>query len=145
MLTLTRHPLDVSAALAAVAAAGAGGTALFVGTVRSSAADGPVIAIEYLAYNAMALAEWDRIVAEALRRWPDGRFAGQHRIGLVPLGEASIVVAVGMPHRAEAFEACQWVVDQAKARLPVWKKEQFEGGRSAWRENEAGLPQRSGR
>jgi molybdopterin synthase catalytic subunit len=137
MLGLTRDPIDVTRLLAAVAHPAAGGTALFLGTVRRGADDGPVTSIDYSAYEAMAQGEWSKILTEARGRWPAGRFAAEHRLGLVPVGEASIAVAVATPHRAEAFAACQWIVDEAKRRLPVWKKELFDDGHSAWREDAA--------
>ena len=90
----------------------------------------------YSAYEEMAAAEFERILDEALGQWPDARFAAQHRVGLVPVGEPSIAVAAAAPHRAEAFAACQYVVDESKKRLPVWKKEMFDDGTVRWREGE---------
>jgi molybdopterin synthase catalytic subunit len=139
MDTITRSPIQPERLLSAVSSTGTGGTALFLGTVRSGPGDGPVASIEYSAYEAMVEAEWTRILAEAMTRWPAGRFAAQHRVGTVAVGEASMAVAVATAHRAEAFAACQWIVDEAKARLPIWKKEQFSDGRMAWREDPAGV------
>ena len=138
MQSITRAPIVPDELLAAVGSPEAGATALFVGTVRRGPEDGPVDGIDYSAYESMVEAEWNRILAEALTRWPVGRFAAQHRVGRLAVGEASIGVAVSMPHRAEAFAACQWIVDTAKARLPVWKKERFADGRAAWREDSSG-------
>jgi molybdopterin synthase catalytic subunit len=138
MEPVTRSAISAADLVAAVASSSAGGTAVFLGTVRQGPEDGPIASIEYSAYEAMVKAEWARIVAEAQVRWPGGRFAVQHRVGLVPLGEASIGVAAAMPHRAEAFAACQWIVDEAKSRLPVWKKERFVDGHYAWREEPVG-------
>jgi molybdopterin synthase catalytic subunit len=83
----------------------------------------------------MVEAEFDRIVGEARTRWPDTRIAAVHRIGRVPAGEPSIAVVASAPHRAEAFETCRHVIEEAKTRLPVWKKEIFEDGAKAWRDN----------
>lgn len=114
-----------------------GGTAIFIGTVRAGPDDGPVKAIEYSAYEAMAEVELRRIVSEAERSWPGGRVAARHRVGSIPLGEASIAVVVSAPHRAEAFDACRWVVEQVKVRVPIWKQEIFDDGTRRWRENRA--------
>jgi molybdopterin synthase catalytic subunit len=117
-----------------VAANSLGGTAVFVGTVRRGREDGPVAGIEYSAYEEMLDAEFGRIVEEAADRWPEGRFAVQHRLGRVPAGEASIAVVAAAPHRAEAMEACRYIIEEGKKRLPVWKKEIFDDGATAWRE-----------
>ncbi|MFQ6047091.1 MAG: molybdenum cofactor biosynthesis protein MoaE [Gemmatimonadales bacterium] len=135
--SLTRDPIDTDSLLAAVAGEGMGATVLFVGSVRRSAEDGPVTAIEYSTYEEMAREEVERIIAEAAGRWPDARCVMQHRVGTVPTGEPSIAVVAGAPHRAEAFEACRFLIEQAKLRLPVWKREEFEGGGARWREHDA--------
>ena len=107
---------------------------MFLGTVRRSEEDGPVEVIEYSAYEEMAEAEFGRIVAEAEGRWPAAGFAVRHRLGEVRTGEGSIAVVAAAPHRAEAFEAGGWVVEEAKRRLPVWKRVRFEDGTSQWGE-----------
>jgi molybdopterin synthase catalytic subunit len=125
--------LDLSALLESIADTGLGGTAVFLGSVRSSEADGPVVAIDYSAYDEMASGESDRILAEAHVLWPGTRVALQHRLGSIPVGEYSIAVAAASAHRNEAFEACRWVVEQVKQRVPIWKKEQFQDGTTTWR------------
>lgn len=134
---VTRDAIAITDLTTRVCGVERGGVVLFLGTVRRSPEDGPVRAIEYSAYEAMAEAEFGRIVAEAQARWPGARFAAQHRIGVVPLGEPSIAVAAAAPHRAEAFAACRFVIEEAKARLPVWKREQFDDGGVRWKENAA--------
>ena len=129
---LTDLPLDAAALLAAVGDTGAGGTVLFLGTVRRSADDGDVVGIEYQAYDAMAEAEFDRIVAEALKRWPAARVALRHRTGYVAAGEPSIAIAVACPHRAEAYDASRYVIEETKRRVPVWKKERLSAGVERW-------------
>jgi molybdopterin synthase catalytic subunit len=129
MVNLTRHPLDVAELLAEVQSPARGGTCVFVGTVRD---DGDVTGIEYSAYEAMALEEIARIVSDAQAQWPDARVTLQHRLGLIPIGEASIAIAAGAPHRAEAFAACRFVIEEVKKRLPVWKKELRADGSAAW-------------
>ena len=131
---LTRDPIDVGCLLEVVTDDGRGGTVVFLGSVRRGAEDGPVAAIDYDAYEEMASAEFERIVTAALQRWPEAGFAAQHRLGEVPPGEPSIAVVAAAGHRAEAFEACRWVIDEAKRRLPIWKKERFDDGSEHWRE-----------
>lgn len=135
MAFLTTDPIDVAAMVQSVAGPDCGGTAIFIGTVRAGPDDGPVIAIEYSAYDAMAEAEFGRIVSEAQTSWPGARLAAQHRVGSIPLGEASVAIVAAAPHRAEAFDACRKVIEQVKVRVPVWKKEIFEDGTMQWREN----------
>lgn len=118
---LTRDQITVETLLAEVAGPERGGTCVFVGTVR---ADDGVTAIDYSAYDVMAEAELDRMIAEARDRWPHARVAVRHRLGVIRVGEASIAIACAAPHRAEAFEACRYVIEEVKRRLPVWKKEQ---------------------
>lgn len=131
---LTQRPIEPATLLATVSDGALGGAALFLGTVRRSPEDGPVVAIEYTAYEAMAVAECDRILAEARERWPGGRLAMCHRLGRVSAGEASIAIAAAMPHRAEAFAACRYVIEEAKRRLPIWKREILEDGTGRWPE-----------
>lgn len=135
MTHLTREPIDAAALLAAVGDPGLGGTVLFVGSVRRGEDDGPVTAIEYSAYEAMAETEIDRILADAVARWPGVRLGVRHRLGMVGTGEASVAVAAAMPHRAEAFEAARHVIEEIKRRLPVWKREEFDDGKRRWRSN----------
>ena len=129
---LTDQPLDMSALLAEVASPARGATALFVGTVRRSAEDGDIEGIEYSAYPEMAEAELGRIADEVRGRWPDARLALQHRTGYVPVGEASVAIAVACPHRAEAYEASRYVIEETKRRVPLWKKERLGSGEARW-------------
>lgn len=128
----TREPISPAALLAEVAAPECGATCLFFGTVRDGPEDGGVTAIEYSAYEAMASAELDRILAEARRQWPATRIALRHRLGLVPTEEASIGIAAAAPHRADAFAACRYVIEELKRRVPIWKRERYDDGTEAW-------------
>lgn len=130
MTHLTRAPLDAQALLAQVAAPTRGGTTLFLGTVRDEA--GTVTGIDYSAYEAMADAEFGRILADARDRWPEAEVAVRHRLGLVPVGEASIAIAAAAPHRADAFAACRFVIEEVKRRLPIWKRERHADGSAVW-------------
>ena len=96
-----------------------------------------MLRIEYSAYEAMLEAEFARIVGEAADQWPEVRVAARHRLGSVATGEASIAVAAGAPHRADAFAACRYVIEEAKVRLPIWKREIREDGTANWRDNGA--------
>ncbi len=120
---LTDRPLDPAALVAEVANDDCGATVLFLGTVRRSPEDGAVVAIEYSAYDAMAEAEFGRILTEVTERWPAARVALRHRLGRVPVGEASIAIVVAAPHRAQAYEASRYLIEETKRRVPVWKKE----------------------
>jgi len=129
---LTHDSLDVGALLSEVAAEGCGATTVFLGTVRRSADDGDVVGIEYSGYNAMAEAELDGVLADARARWPGVRIAMRHRLGYVATGEVSVAIAVAAPHRSAAFDACRFVIDQTKERVPVWKKERLAAGSERW-------------
>ncbi len=136
MSHLVRGRIDVAAMLRDVAAHSRGGTVVFTGTVRSGEEDGPVVAIEYSAYEEMADAEFDRILAEAQSKWPESGVTVSHRVGLVKVGEESVAVVAAAPHRTEAFAVCRYVIDETKKRVPIWKKELLENGTERWREND---------
>lgn len=94
------------------------------GMVRNQTAGQAVVALEYQAYEPMALQVFGQIAGEIRQRWPGvGRVVIHHRIGKLSVGELSVLVAVGCPHRSEAFSACQFAIDNLKHRAPIWKKE----------------------
>ena len=132
MSHLTKSPISLDTLLAQVSAPERGGACVFVGTVRNAPEDGGVTAIEYAAYEEMADLELERIVHEARGRWPGAGVAVVHRLGRIPLGEASVAIAVATPHRADAFAACRFVIEEIKQRLPVWKKEYRCDGSTTW-------------
>jgi len=129
MNTLTRARICVEALLGQVQSAERGGTCVFLGTVRN---DGDVTGIEYSAYDEMAQEEIVRMLEEAQARWPATKIIVQHRLGLVPVGEASIAIVAAAPHRDEAFTACRYVIEAVKKRLPIWKKELHADGTATW-------------
>jgi MoaE-MoaD fusion protein len=133
--------LSLDEALEAVAAPGAGGTVAFLGTVRDQSDEmDSVERLEYSAYREMAEKVLREVAEEAARRWPLGGVAVFHAIGALTVGDPTVVVACSSGHRGEAFEACRFVIDEVKARTPIWKKEVgptgerwvgLEGGASA--------------
>jgi len=128
MFALTTRPIDPTALLAEVSDARAGAAVVFVGTTRRENAGRQVRRLEYEAFERMAIREMRQLGAEARRRWPLRKVAMVHRTGIVPVREASVAIAVCSAHRAEAFEACRWLIDRLKEIVPIWKKEHFRGG-----------------
>jgi molybdopterin synthase catalytic subunit len=125
---VTAEPLDAAAVAAAVAAPGCGALATFVGLVRDHNAGRRVLWLEYEAYAPLAEKTFERIASEASARWPSARIAIHHRTGRLAIGDASVVIAAGSPHRADAFAACRYAIERVKQIAPIWKHEHFEGG-----------------
>jgi molybdopterin synthase catalytic subunit len=132
---IVEREIDSAALIADVAATANGATVVFIGTVRDMNDGRGVTALDYKAYTSMAERELSAIIAEAETRWPDSRLACEHRVGALTLGEASVVIAAAHPHRGEAFDACRYVIEELKKRLPVWKREHYADGDLAWVEN----------
>jgi molybdopterin synthase catalytic subunit len=126
------RPLDPARALAEVGDPGAGAVAVFLGTVRDhSEGREAVTHLDYEAFEGRVVGAIEEIVAEARSQWPILRGVVEHRVGRVELGEPAVVVAVSTAHRHDAFEAARYLIDQLKARAPLWKKEHWAGG-AAW-------------
>ncbi len=138
-IELTDGVIDPRRIEAAVERPEAGAICTFQGVVRDHNLGRRVTYLEYEAYPEMALAAMRAIAGEVAERWSEARCAMAHRTGRLEIGEASVVIAVSSPHRAEAFEACRWAIDRLKERVPIWKKEVFEGG-EAWVEGVAAAP-----
>lgn len=128
MFEIVNHRIDVERLLAAVGRPQAGAIVTFVGTTRNHNAGRPVVRLEYEAYPEMALREMHRIGEQVLERFGATAVAMAHRIGVVEIGEASVVIAVSAAHRSAAFEACRFAIDRLKEIVPIWKKEHYEGG-----------------
>ena len=129
MFEITEKPIDLARARGArLAIRRRARSTTFLGTTRATNRGRAVLRLEYEAYPEMAVAEFEKIAAEAARRWELVRVAIVHRVGVVPLGEASVGIAVSAPHRREAIEACHYCIDALKLVAPIWKKEHFEGG-----------------
>src|SRR4051812_25701992 len=118
LVSITDQSLKTAVILSHVLDPAAGGIAIFLGTTRaeSEPSGKSLIALDYEAYVEMALAQMNEIVRAARQRWPVTRIAMVHRIGRVPLAEPSVAIAVSTPHRAEAFEACRWLIDTLKEK-----------------------------
>lgn len=132
---ITESPLRLEALVAEVVDPRAGAVATFTGTARNSFQGKAVRRLEYEAYRPMAERALESVGMEIARRWPTVTgVAIAHRLGPVEIGEASVIVAVSAPHRADALAACAFGIDLLKRELPVWKKEFLEDG-TVWREN----------
>ncbi len=125
---LVEGPIEISELLGAVAGDDSGATVTFLGTTRNNNRGRRVVKLEYEAYSDMVVSEFEKIGAEAGQRWGCTAVAVVHRFGEVPVGEASVAIAVSTAHRAEALDACRFLIDRLKAVAPIWKKEYFEGG-----------------
>jgi molybdopterin synthase catalytic subunit len=133
--TLTRvtlEALSVDEALAFVADPAAGGTCVFVGTVRDHSAAGDVTGLRYEAWDEMADRRLEDLAAELTAGWDLRKVAILHRTGDLSVGEASVVIAVSAPHRPEAFEACRHAIERLKEDVPIWKKEELTSGEAHW-------------
>jgi molybdopterin synthase catalytic subunit len=139
LAAITTRPLDLQSLIAAVSADGDGACASFSGIVMNSNLGRRVLVLEYEAYEALAVKALERIVAESRDAWPDTRLALHHRIGRLEIGEASIVIAAGSPHRAHAFAACRYAIERVKQIVPIWKREHFDGG-EVWLEGATADP-----
>jgi molybdopterin synthase catalytic subunit len=135
---IVQRPIDSCALLAEVAENHNGASVLFVGTVRDVNEGSPVSGLDYSAYTGMAEKELADITTEAADRWKSQDIVVEHRVGTLELGEASVVIAVAHPHRAEAYEASRFIIEELKKRLPIWKREHYVDGRSEWVEAATG-------
>jgi molybdopterin synthase catalytic subunit len=129
---IVRDRLDPAAALADVASTANGAAVLFVGTVRETNEGRTVSGIEYAAYESMAARELAAIATEACSRFITDDVVVEHRIGRLDLGEASVVIAVAHPHRAQAYEASRFIIEEIKRRVPIWKREEYVDGTRDW-------------
>ena len=130
--SITDQVINVQEILSGVERAGHGAVTLFVGTVRDVNEGRRVTGIRYDAYRQMAETVLNDIVAEAAEQVGLSAIEAVHRIGELAIGEASVAIAVSTPHRAQAFEACRYIIEQVKARLPIWKFEQYADGNTDW-------------
>lgn len=144
MVRVQTEPLDLAALFAEVESPAAGAIVTFSGVVRDHHEGKRVTAISYEAYGEMAEAKMRQIAEDVQRRWPECRIAMAHRTGKLEIGEASVLIAVSAPHRAEAFDACEYAIDTLKQIVPIWKKEAYENG-EVWLEYEHRLAREQAR
>jgi molybdopterin synthase catalytic subunit len=128
VVRLQRGEIRVEELLAALGSERDGAVALFLGTVRAHNRGRRVLHLEYEAYTEMAESEMTKLAREAERRFDVSSVSLVHRTGRLEIGEPSVAVVVAAPHRAAAFDACRFVIDELKRTVPIWKKEAFEGG-----------------
>ena len=129
---LVTRPIDAASLIREVAADDRGAVSLFLGTVRNSNDGRAVNGIDYSAYDAMAVAEMNRIVAEAVERFPGVGIALEHRTGTLGVGEVSVGIACAHAHRGAALDANRYVIEELKRRVPIWKREHYLDGTTDW-------------
>jgi molybdopterin synthase catalytic subunit len=132
MIQLTREPIDVNALLQQATRPDAGAVVLFLGTTRELTEGRRTVTLDYEAYDEMAERKLAALEAEARRRWPLVECLIVHRLGRVPLAEASVAIVVSTPHRVDAFAAGQWLIDTLKQDVPIWKCEHWADGTTEW-------------
>ena len=132
MFKISAAPIDPVALRRALGDQRAGACVTFEGGVRNRNEGQAVLSLEYEAYALLAETEGERVLSEARDRFALVAASGVHRVGHLQLGELAVWVGVTAEHRSAAFEACQFIIDEAKARLPIWKKEHYVSGATAW-------------
>lgn len=132
LVRITADPITAQEAVDFVADPAAGGTAVFLGTVRDHSGTRPVTGLTYEAWEELAAKRLEEMAGEMFEKWPIRRVALLHRTGDLAIGEVSVVVACSAPHRSEAFEACRHGIERLKEDVPIWKKEHLAEGESRW-------------
>jgi len=127
--------LSVDEATSLVSCSTAGAISMFIGTTRDSFDGKPVIRLEYETYEPMALKEMHKICQSVRDKWSVRHICLMHRIGVVPVTEASVIVAISSSHRSDSLQAVQFAIDALKASVPIWKKEVYADGKCSWKEN----------
>jgi molybdopterin synthase catalytic subunit len=137
MIQLTREPIDSAKLVTSAQSPAAGAVLLFLGCTRQHTLGRETIELTYDAYSEMAESELAALESRARERWGLTECSIVHRLGIVPLGEASVAIVVACPHRRAAFEAGEWLIDTLKQRVPIWKQEHWADGRTEWVHPEA--------
>ncbi len=127
-IAILNTPLDVNSSFAWVQSPGSGGVNIFVGTVRAQSKGKNVLRLEFESYDAMALNEMKKIATEAAQKWQLHKVLIHHRKGVLQVGEVPVIIAVSSTGRIAAFEACRFIIDTLKEKVPIWKREVFEDG-----------------
>jgi molybdopterin synthase catalytic subunit len=129
---IVERPIDTAALVAEVASVTNGATLLFLGTVRETNDGRDVSGMDYTAYRGMAERELADIVREASSRFETSDVVVEHRLGTLGLGDASVAIAVGHPHRGKAYDASRYIIEELKKRVPIWKLEHYVDGTREW-------------
>ncbi len=135
LIRLQREPIDASSLVAQVKEGEDGAVVVFDGIVRNNTRGRATLFLDYEAYEAMALSQMQTLAHDAQQRFGVRRTALVHRLGRLQVGESSVLIVVAAAHRAQAFDACRWIIDTLKKTVPIWKKEWFEDG-AVWADGE---------
>jgi len=127
-IQISPDPLNIQSCIDWIMSPQSGGIDVFIGTVRNATKGKAVLRLEFEAYEPMALTEMEKIVKQAIEKWPVQKALVHHRTGVLQVGEVPVIIAVSAAHRAAAFEACRYIIDTLKQTVPIWKKEIFEDG-----------------
>jgi molybdopterin synthase catalytic subunit/molybdopterin converting factor small subunit len=133
---LVEGAIEVDRVIESISGPGRGAVVVFLGTVRNQHAGKKVTQLTYSAYRTMARASLEGIAADLEAAHEGLRAAIVHRLGDVPIGEASVVIATASPHRAAAYDANRTALERLKTEVPIWKREHYAGGDAVWREEE---------
>ena len=140
-VALEEEVLDMNKVTSFLYDAKAGGVDIFAGTTRQwtnkEGEEKETVELSYECYPPMALKEMRALLQEAVERWPVVKACLIHRLGVVPVGEASVIIGVSTPHRVAAFEACRYLIDRLKIQVPIWKKEHYADGETEWVQGKA--------
>jgi molybdopterin converting factor subunit 1 len=139
-IRLQRNPIEADSLIASAKEGEAGAVVVFDGIVRNNTRGRRTLHLDYEAYEAMALSQMQGLGREAQQRFGVLRVVLVHRLGRLQVGETSVLIVVASAHRAQAFEACRWIIDTLKKTVPIWKKEWFEDG-AVWADGEPFPPE----
>jgi molybdopterin synthase catalytic subunit len=129
---ITSHPIEPAELKSSLETDSAGACVTFEGWVRDHNDGAPVVALEYEAHSAIAEQEGAKIVGEAVERFAVMAARCEHRVGKLAIGDCAVWVGVTSVHRGAAFDACRYIIDETKQRVPIWKKEHYRDGQSGW-------------
>ncbi len=135
LTALTREPIDADRLVAAAKRGEDGAVAVFDGIVRNNSRGRQTLYLDYEAYEEMALKQMDGLGHEAQEKFGVRHVTLVHRLGRLAIGETSVLIVVASAHRAQAFDACRWLIDTLKKKVPIWKKETFVDG-AVWADGE---------
>ncbi len=131
MVKIQEGKIDTEKVKASLKRNDVGAILIFLGEPRRSAEDGDVLSINYTAFKEMAIKEMQKIEKKAVEKFSIKEAVIVHRVGFIPLQEISFLVAVSSAHRREAFDACRWIVDAVKEKVPIWKEIKYERSRDS--------------